>query len=265
MNSRMVNVGDQPPAPSSDLDESRRPPKYDSEEFARAQQVAHARLYPSIFASNYLVLRNRRIHMRQFFAGMKSVGKVLDVGAQYCPYYPLFKDKCESYTSLDLVDTPIVDVVCNAEQMKLADNSFDLVLCTQVLEHVQNPGRVVDECYRVLKPGGILIATAPSMYPQHGYPADNWRFMPDGFRYMLRSFSEVEVLGELDFAESLASANCFFGHVLTGRMGKFGNAINPLWHLATNVCGMALSFVLRPLSRSNFSSYTMNLWAQARK
>lgn len=265
MNSRTVNVGDHASAPSGDLGESRKRAKYDSEEFARAQQVAHARLYPSIFASNYLVLRNRRIHMQQFFAGMKSVGKVLDVGAQYCPYYPLFKDKCESYTSLDLVDTPIVDVVCNAEQMKLADNSFDLILCTQVLEHVQNPGRVIDECHRVLKPGGVLIATAPSMYPQHGYPADNWRFMPDGFRYLLRAFSQVEVLGELDFAESLASANCFFGHVLTGRMGKLGNAINPLWHLTTNVCGMALSFALRPLSRSNFSSYTMNLWAQARK
>lgn len=239
--------------------------KYDSEEFARARQVAHARLYPSIFASNYMVLRNRRLHMREFFARMKAVGKVLDVGAQYCPYYPLFKDKCESYTSLDLVDTPIVDVVCNAEQMDLDDNSFDLVLCTQVLEHVQNPGRVVDECYRVLKPGGILIATAPAIYPEHGYPADNWRFMPDGFRYLMRAFSQVEVLGELDFAESLASVNCFYGQVLSGRMGRLGEAINPVWNFATNAFGTVLSWTLRPITRNNFSSFTMNLWAEARK
>jgi SAM-dependent methyltransferase len=239
--------------------------KYDSVEFARARQTAHARLYPSIFAANYMVLRNRRLHMQEFFVRMKAVGKVLDVGAQYCPYYPLFKDLCESYTSLDLVDTPIVDVVCNAEHMDLEDNCFDLVLCTQVLEHVQNPGRVVDECHRVLKPGGILIATAPAIYPEHGYPADHWRFMPDGFRYLLRAFSRVEVLGELDFAESLASVNCFYGQILTGRMGKLGRAINPVWNLATNLCGTVLSWALRPLTANNFSSFSMNLWAEALK
>ena len=203
--------------------------------------------------------------MQKLFAGMKSVGKVLDVGAQYCPYYPLFKDKCESYTSLDLVDTPIVDIVCSAEEMQLDDGAFDLVLCTQVLEHVRNPQRVVDECHRVLKPGGILLATAPSIFPEHGSPADNWRFMPDGFRYLLRAFSQVEVLGELDFAESLASVNCYYGRVLTGRLGKLGEVLNPLWHFATNVCGRALSLALRPLVRNNFSYFSMNLWAEARK
>jgi len=256
--------------PAHRHDSSRHAPesatKYNSEEFRRAQQIAHSRLYPSLFAANYLVLSNRRVHMQQFFARMETVGRVLDVGAQYCPYYPLFKNKCESYTSLDIVDTPIVDIVSDAEaMMDVADNSFDLVLCTQVLEHVQNPARVVDECFRVLKPGATLIATVPCIFPQHGYPADNWRFMPDGFRYLLRAFSHVEILGELDLAESFASVNCYYGQVLTGRMGTVGRAINPLWNFAANVCGRALSRVLRPFSRSNFSSFTMNLWAEARK
>src|SRR5208283_3615715 len=64
--------------------------KYNSAEFTRAQEAAYARLYPSIFASNYLVLSNRRIHMQQYFSGSESVGQVLDIGAQYCPYYPFF-------------------------------------------------------------------------------------------------------------------------------------------------------------------------------
>src|SRR5215469_7461324 len=263
MNVRPMGIQVQSGEPCDKTRQSEK--KYDSEEFVHAQQIAHARLYPSIFAANYLVLSNRRIHMQKFFAKVETVGKVLDVGAQYCPYYPLFKDKCQSYTSLDIVDTPIVDIVSNAEAMDVEDNSFDLVLCTQVLEHVQNPSRVVDECHRVLKPGGILIATAPSIYPEHGYPADNWRFMPDGFRYLLRAFSQVEVLGELDFAESLANVNCFYGQVLTGRMGRLGKVINPAWNLATNVCGTMLSWALRPLTRNNFSSFSMNLWAEARK
>jgi hypothetical protein len=225
--------------------------KYGSEEFVRAQEVAYARLHPSIFASNYLVLANRRIHMQQFFSRSERVGKVLDVGAQYCSYYPLFGDKCESYTSMDLVDTPIVDIVCNAEEMPVEDGSYVLVLSTQVLEHCKNPHRIVDECHPV--------------YPVHGYPADNWRFMPDGLRHLLRAFSRVEVLGELDFAETLASVNCHYGHVFTGRMGKLGTVINLLWNFSTNVCGRTLSWVLRPFTRSNFTSFTMNLWAEARK
>jgi hypothetical protein len=113
--------------------------KYDSEEFSRARVMAHARLYPSIFASNYLVLRNRRLQMQEFFSQRERVGRVLDVGAQYCPYFPLFEHRCDSYTSMDLVDTPTVDIACNAENMPVKDCSYDLVLCTQVLERCENP------------------------------------------------------------------------------------------------------------------------------
>jgi SAM-dependent methyltransferase len=239
--------------------------KYENEEFSRAQKTGRQRLYPSIFAANYLVLSNRREHMKDFLSAMPNVGHVLDVGAQYCPYYPFFENKCESYTSLDMVDTPLVDLVCNAEQMKANDCSFDLVLCTQVLEHTQNPQVVIDECYRVLKPGGTLIVTVPSVFPVHGNTGDFWRFMPDGLEYALRNFSDVHVRGELDFAESVASANCYYGHVIIGKLGKMGSVIEPLWHLATNLAGKMMSYALRPLIRNNFTSFSGNLWADAKK
>ncbi len=164
-----------------------------------------------------------------------------------------------------LVDTPIVDIVCNAEEMTAPDCSYDLVLCTQVLEHCTYPQRIVDECHRVLRPGGRLIVTVPSIFPIHGYPADNWRFMPDGLKHLLRAFSHVDVLGEADFGESLASVNCHFGYVMLGRMGKLGKTLGPLWSFATNLYGVGLSWMLRPVTRSNFVSYTVNLWAEARK
>jgi SAM-dependent methyltransferase len=177
----------------------------------------------------------------------------------------LFSAKCDSYSSLDIVPTEIVDIVCDAEEMPMEDGSYDTVLCTQVLEHCRGPERIVNECYRVLKDGGTFIVTVPSIYPVHGYPADNWRFMPDGLRYLLRAFSKVEVLGELDFPESLASVVCHYGHVITGRLGRFGRAVNPGWNFATNIGARGLSYALRPLTRSNFTSFTMNLWAECRK
>ena len=166
---------------------------------------------------------------------------------------------------MDLVDTPIVDIVCDASDMPVDDACFDLVLCTQVLEHCQNPQGIVDECHRVLRPCGTFIVTVPSVFPQHGYPADNWRFMPDGLKYLLRAFSEVEVLGELDFAESLASVNCHYGHMITGRLGTVGKMVDPLWNFATNLAALALSSIMHPIARRNFSSFTMNLWAECRK
>jgi SAM-dependent methyltransferase len=242
-----------------------KPGKYDSAEFSRAQKTAQERLHPSIWASNYMVLSNRRRRMQRLFQARESVGDVLDVGGQYCPYYPLFKDKCTSYTSMDLIDTPIVDIVCNAEEMPVEDCSYDTVLCTQVLEHCGHPQRIVDECHRVLRPGGTLIVTVPSIFPMHGYPADNWRFMPDGLRLMLKAFGEVEVLGEASFAESLAQVNCLYGHVLMGRLGPLKKVLSPLWNLTTNVLGRGLSWGMQPLIRNNFVAFTTNLWAEARK
>ena len=82
---------------------------------------------------------------------------------------------------------------------------------------------------------------------------------------MLRAFSNVHVLGELDFAESLASATCHYGHVITGKLGKLGKTIEPLWHFSTNVSARILSFALRPVTRNNFTAFSGNLWADARK
>lgn len=90
-----------------------RQDKFDSEEFARAQPSRSDPSVSSILASNFLVLSTRRQRMQALFERMQSLGDVLDVGAQYCPYDPLFKDKYKSYTSMDIVDTPMVDIVCS--------------------------------------------------------------------------------------------------------------------------------------------------------
>ena len=121
-------------------------PKFESKEFTTARQKAADRLRPSLTSPSYLELRARRIRMQEFFSRKADWGDVLDVGAQYCPYFPFFENRCRSYTSLDVVETPIVDIVCDAENMSLPDSSYDLVICTQVLEHTQRPQKIVDEC-----------------------------------------------------------------------------------------------------------------------
>lgn len=95
--------------------------------------------------------------------------RVLDIGAGSCPYRKLF-DHCE-YKSQDfkaLKDEQLnlgaygqIDYVSDATEIPVPDSDFEVVLCTEVLEHVPEPVNVVKEIVRILKPGGKLILTAP--------------------------------------------------------------------------------------------------------
>jgi SAM-dependent methyltransferase len=58
-------------------------------------------------------------------------------------------------------DTGGIDLVCDIVSIPEPDGSFDAILCSEVLEHVPDPSKVLDEFARLLKPGGTLILTAP--------------------------------------------------------------------------------------------------------
>lgn len=85
-------------------------------------------------------------------------------------------------------------VVGNIQRLPFKSERCDGILCVAVLEHVAEPQRAVDEMFRILKPGGILVGFVPFLYPCHGSPSDYWRFTEEGLRFMLRRFDEVEVV-----------------------------------------------------------------------
>src|SRR6266536_2810951 len=95
---------------------------------------------------------------------------VLDVGAGSCPYRELFSHcvyKTQDFVKLERSQLRgsagygEIDYVCNAISIPVEDNSFDAVLCTEVIEHVPEPIKVINEIARILKPGGRVILTAP--------------------------------------------------------------------------------------------------------
>ena len=229
------------------------------------KKAAKNRLYPSIFSAGYLELRRRRKRMEDFFSKLDANNSILDIGSQYSPYYPLFQNKCSNYITLDVVETPTVDIVATAEKIPLADDVMDIVICTQVLEHTDRPKKIVKELYRVLRPGGILLATVPSIFPQHGYPADNWRFMPDGLRLMMDDFSETQVIGEMDFSESWISVNLYYSKTIIWKLGSMRKVLEPIINLIGNSFAIALSFILKPITKEEFSAFSMNIWCEAIK
>jgi SAM-dependent methyltransferase len=109
-----------------------------------------------------------------------------------------------------------VDFVGDARVLPVAEGSVDVVLCTQVIEHVPEPVRVLQEIFRVLRPGGTLILSVPAIFPQHGSPGDYWRYMPQGLAWLLRDFHNLEIQGETGTVGSLFLVFNMYLYVFTG-------------------------------------------------
>ena len=124
-----------------------------------------------------------------------SNARVLDVGCGEMPYRELFEGRCSEYVGCDLY-SKLNDVVkCPADNLAFEDASFDTIVCFQVLEHVTEPWRVIEECARVTRSGGALLLTVPFMFPYHGSPYDYYRYTASGLRHLVeRAGYSVEAI-----------------------------------------------------------------------
>lgn len=120
----------------------------------------------------------------RWLAGHSSLvrGRLMDLGCGNQPYLPWYGPLVDDVVAVDAVENPGVVVVDLGGPLPFPDNSFDTVLCTQVLEHVPNAELAMGEVARVLRPGGHALVTVPFLYPLHESPYDFWRFTHLGLR-----------------------------------------------------------------------------------
>jgi SAM-dependent methyltransferase len=131
--------------------------------------------------------------------------RVLDVGCGVKPYYPYFAANAESYVGVDVVENPAAELLGSVEDLPVADGSFDVVLCTQVLEHCDDPAQAVRELRRVTAPGGRVLASTHGVQVYHPSPADYWRWTHEGLR---RLFAENAEWQELAVEPAGGTAGC---------------------------------------------------------
>ena len=105
--------------------------------------------------SHALSAKLTRVTLDRFIAAHASRGLTLDIGAQNGPYAAAFPRRI----AVDLRRGTGVQVLGDAQALGLIDGVFDVVLCTEVLEHLPEPQRAVDEMFRVLKPGGRVAVS----------------------------------------------------------------------------------------------------------
>lgn len=108
---------------------------------------------------------------------VKPSDKILDAGAGDCPYRHYFNSS--NYHSMDIKGNDHT-FLGNLEHIPVLDKTYDIILCTQVLEHVPYPQKVINEFYRILKPGGKLFLTAPQGWKLHGEPNHYFNFTKYG-------------------------------------------------------------------------------------
>lgn len=136
----------------------------------------------SITNNRYLVKKFLRQNILKCSQGSTS-NFILDVGCGEKPYKEFFP-KSIRYVGIDM-QSRYADVKSTCEYLPFNDETFDLVLCTQVLEHVGDSGKVLSEINRVLTKNGTLILSTHGIWLEAHEPNDYWRWTVQGLEKIL--------------------------------------------------------------------------------
>lgn len=126
---------------------------------------------------------------------------LLDAGAGNFRFKDLLKEKDYTYESQDF--SQVFDqassgkhtYVCDISNIPVEPSRFDVIVCTQVLEHLPDPLGAIQELSRILKPGGELFLTTNLLFPIHGAPYDFFRFTNFGLDHLCNEsgFSKINI------------------------------------------------------------------------
>lgn len=218
------------------------------------------------FSSVTVGTKNESVRNEWLEKTLKSIPKglkILDAGAgelknkKYCAHLDyVSQDFCQYDGSGDgnglqtnAWNTDKIDIVGDIENIAVADESFDVVLCSEVLEHLPNPVSALNELHRLLKQGGIIIITAPFCSLTHFAPYH----YSTGFN---RYFYEFH-LDKLGFAIDEIMANGNFFEYLGQEIGRIRSIGKKYTVKKSSLLDkIALKIVLRMLKK--FSKHDSN-------
>ncbi len=119
--------------------------------------------------------------------------RTLVVHSEDVDYAPYFKNAFSVTKRPDKPADMHVDLYYR-DLAKIPDASYDIILCTGLLEHIPDPQRIIDDFRRILKPGGELIISASAVFSFHECPNDFFHFTPYSFRLLFKDWSKIKML-----------------------------------------------------------------------
>ena len=144
-------------------------------------------------------------HMKTSIETLKvsDCKQVLNIGSGGVIENILIQNKI-LFRSLDIDRRRNPDILCNMEDMSmLKDQSYDAVFCMEVLEHVRNPFKAVEEVFRILKKGGVVIGSTPFILGIHDYPIDYYRYTKYGLESLFNDFTKLELVERNTYMQSV--------------------------------------------------------------
>lgn len=206
----------------------------------------HPNLYPWHF--QWLAIQPLQRDLKRLLKRLG--GDVLDVGCGLQPYRNWFESGA-NYVAADLEGTPLVDaVLVPGDPLPFERDSFDVVLCSQVFEHVADLPMFISEISRVLRPGGRLVVSMPFIFNEHGAPHDYRRFSVYGVEAALGDDYEIEEItkqGGIGSSLAVLALNWFEtqmnAHPTTRMLKAFLMPVNVCFSFVMNCLGLALDAI----------------------
>jgi len=143
--------------------------------------------------------------LRAFLENHASEDRVLDIGGGRIEKNHSYQELFPNRFTVDIDPERQPDLVSDAHALQIEDESFGVILCTEVLEHLHTPEQAISEMYRVLQPGGKLILTTRFMYPLHDVPHDYFRYTQYGLQHLFRKWDQVTVAPESESFTAVAT------------------------------------------------------------
>ena len=181
-------------------------------------------------------LKNRQIWVENTLKALPRGLKIIDVGAGECQY----KIHCNhlDYVSQDFNqyngvgdsnalqtgkwDVSQIDIVSDITNIPVLDRTMNVILCTEVLEHVPDPIAAINEMNRILEPGGLIILTAPVCSLTHFAPyhyCDGFNKYFYEFHFKRLGYEVVEITANGNYIEYIAQELFRLPNVIE----KYGN------------------------------------------
>ncbi|MEA3398685.1 MAG: class I SAM-dependent methyltransferase [Patescibacteria group bacterium] len=143
--------------------------------------------YPNIFLISYNLFGASFVgkNAKRAIKGYDNKKLILNLGSG-------IKRISKDVINIDYYPFENVDIVADITDLPFENNSVDFVISEFVIEHMPNPGKLIKEILRVLKPGGKIYITAPFLATFHSSPNDYYRWSKQGLRHFLVDFKEIE-------------------------------------------------------------------------
>jgi SAM-dependent methyltransferase len=173
---------------------------------------AKRRLDARVWDHDFLVMRRTAAAFRGLIARHLATANsltVVDYGCGSMPYRTLFGTRVSSYLGADLPENELANVFLDASgSLPLAAHSSDVVVSSQVLEHVLDVKEYLGECHRVLRDDGLLLLSTHGSWIYHPHPTDIRRWTRWGLKYEIEQcgFTVVDCVscvGPLAYATQL--------------------------------------------------------------